>query len=154
MRSGGIRVRRIWNGRRGFFCTVLSFFVLFTGIALSVFPVDGAPAHAAAKGKSSAPLYRRSGPIPGTNLEYEGLNVDSSGHVSVTVSNTGRNGVFFTVNFAFYGEGNRYLTGFVLDGHVSGMTKNSYSLRLKDARKVQESVFLKVLGRAGRAQEE
>ena len=136
MRSGGIHVRRIWNGRGGLFCTVLSFFVLFTGIALSVLSVDGVPAHAAAKGKSSAPLYRRSGPIPGTNLEYEGLNVDSSGHVSVTISNTGRNSVFFTANFAFYGEGNRYLTGFVLDGHVSGMTKNSYSLHYSDRKSV------------------
>jgi hypothetical protein len=100
--------------------------------------------------KPSAPPYRTSGPIPGTGLTYERLNISDSGAVTVNVHNPARNGVRFRASFSFYSAKNEFLAAFGLEGFAAANSVTGYSLFLADYKKIRQTSYMTVLGRSGR----
>jgi hypothetical protein len=100
--------------------------------------------------KPALPPYRVSGPIPGTSLLYENLNISDSGRTTVSVFNPEKSGVRFRATFSFYSSKNELLCGFSLDGFAAASTHTGYSLSLKDHKKIRQTSYMTVLGRSGR----
>ena len=113
------------------------------------------PAEAAKKKKEAEtkPTYATSGTIPGTQLTYENLAVNSHGVVTVTIHNPTSTGVSFSANFTFYDSKGQSVAGFSLSGFAGARNRNAHMLQMKDYKNFKKATILKVLGRSGRSVE-
>ena len=113
------------------------------------------PAEAAKKKKAeeTRPTYATSGPIPGTQLTYENLAVNSHGVVTVTIHNPASTGVSFSANFTFYDGKGQSVAAFSLSGFAGARNRNAHMLQMKDYKNFRKATTLKVLGRSGRTVE-
>ncbi|MDR3332314.1 MAG: hypothetical protein LBT08_06780 [Synergistaceae bacterium] len=96
------------------------------------------------------PPYKMSGPIPGTQLQYEKLFISDNGHVTITIYNPEDTGLSFSSNFGFYTDNNLYVTGFIVRGFANRKDRVSFAMDLADPQNFKKTAYMKVLGRASR----